>query len=131
MSPDARTRPRGSTGKKMRPFHKAMSYLLLSLIGSAMAVPFIWMLLASFKPRQEVESTAFMPRKWQPENYGVVLGMTKDPSTVGKKPMTLSDGTEIVGVDRISFQDVDRSDVEGRIVREDALLHNASIHTRR
>ena len=38
-----------------------------------MLVPFLWMVLASFKPLVEVEQLNPLPRVWQPENYPKVF----------------------------------------------------------
>ncbi len=45
--------------------------VLLTLLGFAMILPFVWMLLASFKHFSEVELDAWLPgdRGWHPENY--------------------------------------------------------------
>ena len=49
------------------------------LVSCSMAVPFVWMLTASFKPRNETESTHLMPYDPQPSNYLVVLRHVPDP----------------------------------------------------
>ena len=97
MSPDSSSSPRlrGRSGQTMSLKRKIFGYLVLSVIGTTMALPFIWMVFASFKDRSEVESVKFLPKKWHPENYAVVLKLAKDPSTIGKDSMTLSDGTVI------------------------------------
>lgn len=45
------------------------SHVVLILLAAIMMLPFIWMLLASFKPIQEIEALNPIPTRWQPENY--------------------------------------------------------------
>jgi ABC-type glycerol-3-phosphate transport system permease component len=45
------------------------SHLLLGVLAVTMLVPFMWMVLASFKPLQEVEQINPFPSVWRPENY--------------------------------------------------------------
>lgn len=47
----------------------AFSHLALGLMALTMLVPFLWMLLCSFKPLSEVESLNPFPVTWHPENY--------------------------------------------------------------
>ncbi len=47
--------------------------VLLVLLSACAIVPFAWMVLTSFKPLQDVESSALLPRLWKPENYGAVF----------------------------------------------------------
>jgi ABC-type glycerol-3-phosphate transport system permease component len=57
-------------------------HTLLASLGVLMMLPFIWMVLASFKDRTEVESVNPFPQaRWHVENYAVVLGQTPDPNT--------------------------------------------------
>lgn len=44
-------------------------YSLLICFSLMSLAPFIWMILASLKPLQEVEQGALLPKKWQPDNY--------------------------------------------------------------
>lgn len=54
----------------------------LSLLGVLMVLPFIWMILASFKDRTEVESlNPFPAAKWHWDNYAQVLGIAADPNS--------------------------------------------------
>jgi ABC-type glycerol-3-phosphate transport system permease component len=46
---------------------------ILLLLSVTMIAPFIWMLLTSFKPLQEVESVNPIPHTWLPHNYGEVF----------------------------------------------------------
>jgi multiple sugar transport system permease protein len=57
----------------------AGSYVLLTLFACTTLAPFLWMVLTSFKPLNEVESFDPLPAKWQPENYTDVL-QSKDIS---------------------------------------------------
>jgi multiple sugar transport system permease protein len=47
----------------------AASHLGLGLMAITMLVPFLWMVLASFKPLVEVEQLTPFPSVWHPENY--------------------------------------------------------------
>lgn len=58
---------------KMRLTRKLLVYSLLSIIAISTLAPFLWMVLASFKPMQEVESTRVMPTEWHPGNYKQVF----------------------------------------------------------
>lgn len=49
------------------------SHTVLSLIAVTMLIPFIWMVLMSFKPMSEVEKLNPFPSKWQPQNYSKVF----------------------------------------------------------
>lgn len=46
-----------------------LSYLLLTVIALSMLIPFVWMVLTSFKPLEEVEGLNPIPTVWHPENY--------------------------------------------------------------
>jgi ABC-type glycerol-3-phosphate transport system permease component len=48
-------------------------YLALSLIALTTILPFLWMVLASFKPLEEVERLNPLPSVWHPENYRKVF----------------------------------------------------------
>ena len=49
------------------------SYLFLSILAATMLLPFLWMLLTSFKPLQEVEQLNPLPSQWRPGNYPKVF----------------------------------------------------------
>ena len=49
------------------------SHTFLLMLAVCMAMPFIWMMLASFKPKAEIEESHWAPRQWQPENYSEVF----------------------------------------------------------
>lgn len=57
---------------------------VLCLLGFAMSMPFIWMVSASFKPRNEVDQVQIMPHHPTTRNYPIVLNLRPDPGT-GKK----------------------------------------------
>lgn len=48
---------------------KPARHFVLSIIAIAMLLPFVWMILASFKSLSEVESINPVPSSWHPENY--------------------------------------------------------------
>jgi ABC-type glycerol-3-phosphate transport system permease component len=62
-------------------------FIALCLIGCAMTAPFIWMVTASFKTRQEAEEAHFVPREGTLHNYPVVLDLKPDPVTGDKLGM--------------------------------------------
>ena len=45
------------------------SHVVLGLLAATMLVPFVWMILTSFKPLAEVERLNPWPSRWQPRNY--------------------------------------------------------------
>jgi len=51
----------------------AMSHAVLIVVGITTLTPFAWMVLASFKPLQEVEALNPFPSRWMPENYRKVF----------------------------------------------------------
>ena len=54
---------------------------LLCALGFGLALPFVWMCAASFKPRAEVENASVVPRQATARNYPVVLDAKPDPAT--------------------------------------------------
>jgi ABC-type glycerol-3-phosphate transport system permease component len=48
-------------------------YVLLGFLTLSSLAPFVWMVLASLKPLQEVELPALLPRHWRPDNYHEVF----------------------------------------------------------
>ena len=52
---------------------KSSGYLLLTAIALTMLLPFLWMVLASFKPLEEVDQLNPIPTVWHPENYRKVF----------------------------------------------------------
>lgn len=57
----------------------AIQMLALAAVLSLLAMvlmPWLWALLSSFKPRDEIMSTGFLPERWQIENYVGLLGET-------------------------------------------------------
>ena len=49
------------------------NHVFLLMLCCTMAMPFIWMLLTSFKPFTELESTRWVPGVWEPGNYTKVF----------------------------------------------------------
>ena len=49
------------------------SHLALAALALTMLAPFLWMVLASFKPLEEVEQLNPLPSVWHPENYLAVF----------------------------------------------------------
>jgi ABC-type glycerol-3-phosphate transport system permease component len=56
-------------------------FAFLCLFGIVIAMPFIWMVSASFKERDEVESVSLVPEEPTPDNYPIVLNLEPDPAT--------------------------------------------------
>jgi ABC-type glycerol-3-phosphate transport system permease component len=48
-------------------------HVVLVLIGLTMVLPFLWMVLTSFKPLGEVGLPGWLPTQWQPGNYREVF----------------------------------------------------------
>jgi multiple sugar transport system permease protein len=62
--------PRGKTRVSMRRIlRSAFAHGLLIVLSACTLIPFLWMVLASFKPLVEVESIHPIPTEWHPENY--------------------------------------------------------------
>jgi multiple sugar transport system permease protein len=61
------------TGRRRRRFSvaKLIIHLVLLIGALGMALPFVWMVLSSFKPLSEIfiRPPKFLPRDWAPENY--------------------------------------------------------------
>src|SRR5438105_3369854 len=64
-----------------KPVRSAASHVLLALVAVAMMLPFVWMVLASFKTVQDIEGPAFLPPAWHPENYKRVF---RDPQITSR-----------------------------------------------
>ena len=70
--PTAGKPPRGGTFAR---------FLVLCGMGFVISIPFVWMVSASFKPREEVEEIRIVPEKPTLRNYPVVLDVIPDPGT--------------------------------------------------
>ena len=80
---------RPSPQQKGFPLKRILRHTILSILGVLMILPFIWMVLASFKDRSEVESLNPFPQmRWHTENYAVVLGTRTDPNS--GKPLPIA-----------------------------------------
>ena len=55
--------------------------VVLSVIGFSVAIPFVWMVAASFKPRREIEKVNIVPEEPTALNYPIVLDRVPDPVT--------------------------------------------------
>jgi len=60
---------KGHRGRARHTGKLSLSHLALILIALTMLTPFVWMLLASFKPIEEVELVNPFPSVWRPDNY--------------------------------------------------------------
>ena len=49
------------------------AHLLLATLAVTMLLPFVWMVLTSFKPLHEVSNINPWPKKWMPQNYLTVF----------------------------------------------------------
>ena len=58
-----------------------LRHILMVFIGLAMVLPFLWMLGASLKPRNEIYEFSLLPQVPQSDNYGVVLQLKPEPYT--------------------------------------------------
>jgi len=68
-----------STGRHTNWQYKLFSYLLLTLIGFTMVVPFFWMLSTSLKPATEITRGNFFPIEGSFDNYQTVITETNLP----------------------------------------------------
>jgi len=75
----AATRTRAGRRRLRFDLGRALAYLVLAVGGVAMAFPFVWMLLSSFKPLREVFRFEILPRTWTLANYAEVLLETQFP----------------------------------------------------
>lgn len=64
---------RSLTQTEMSKLWKTISYILLAIFGISMALPFVWMLLGTFKTRPEIMTPTFLPQNLQWQNYQEVL----------------------------------------------------------
>ncbi len=71
---------RGTSGavRGHSPVMNTVKLTLLILIAASMTIPFVWMMLASFKPPIEADSAEFLPNTWKFDNYHIVLGSKPD-----------------------------------------------------
>jgi multiple sugar transport system permease protein len=62
-------------GKPGLPLSRIVIHILLVIGAVLMAGPFIWMILSSFKPLEEIfiQPPKLLPMDWQPENYSNAL----------------------------------------------------------
>ncbi|MFT5088705.1 MAG: multiple sugar transport system permease protein [Candidatus Latescibacterota bacterium] len=58
-------------------------FVVLGLLGFMLAMPFVWMVGASFKSRAEIEAGGVhvVPQKMNPQNYPVLFGEMPEPVT--------------------------------------------------
>ncbi len=59
--------------------YKAFSYIVLTILGITMVIPFLWMLSTSFKPFNEILVLRFLPQEPTLDNYFFVLNDTELP----------------------------------------------------
>lgn len=71
------TRTPLATGKLLG---TSMVHLLLVVLSLTMVLPFIWMVLTSLKPLDEVGLESWLPTEFQWENYAVLFGIGVDQS---------------------------------------------------
>jgi ABC-type glycerol-3-phosphate transport system permease component len=57
---------------KLRLWQKVLIYTLLLAVSLTTLLPFLWMVLTSFKPESEVTNLSPVPKNWSPGNYGEV-----------------------------------------------------------
>lgn len=64
--------PSGVRGQRSL-IKSGLSHLALTVMALTSLAPFVWMVLASFKPLEEVEQINPLPTVWHPENYARVF----------------------------------------------------------
>jgi ABC-type glycerol-3-phosphate transport system permease component len=60
-----------------KPARGLSAHLLLALVGALTLLPFLWMVLASFKTVQDIEGPTLVPPAWHPENYARVFQLPR------------------------------------------------------
>jgi multiple sugar transport system permease protein len=79
LTEDSLTRKASSGAVEGRsPFLGVVKMTLLIVLASTMLVPFVWMMLASFKSPAEASSADFLPRVWKYDNFAIVLSLKPD-----------------------------------------------------
>ena len=78
----------GHTGQRIRAI---VLYGVLVCLALTVVLPFAWSVFASLKPLEEVQSTTWVPRHWQPDNYLYVLGAKQAPG-FGSKSLDIQFG---------------------------------------
>ena len=68
-----------SAGSNSNWQYKVFSYLLLTLLGFTMVIPFFWMISTSFKPSTEITGRNFFPIEGSFDNYETVITDTNLP----------------------------------------------------
>ncbi|MDQ7027900.1 MAG: carbohydrate ABC transporter permease [Anaerolineae bacterium] len=68
-----------SNRKRQTVIYRAFSYLVLSLIGLTMVIPFVWMISTSFKDATEIYRPNFFPQNPTTDNYEEVITDTALP----------------------------------------------------
>lgn len=62
---------------RLRSWQQALVYGILISVAVTTLLPFLWMLLTSFKPLEEVTNLSPVPKRWQPQNYLEVSNQAK------------------------------------------------------
>ena len=60
-------------GQAPKPVRLFASHALMCAVAALMMLPFLWMVLASFKTLGDIESSRVLPSEWHPENYRKVF----------------------------------------------------------
>lgn len=71
----ARTTRRAQWGRFLRLFSLNV---VLTLISLTLVLPFIWMVLTSLKPLEEVGMESWLPTRWMWSNYRAILGLVDE-----------------------------------------------------
>jgi len=71
MAPECDAAPHKDEGSRGR--STLIYHVLLVVMAMTTVLPFVWMVLASFKPQAEIESINPFPSRWHPENYPAVF----------------------------------------------------------
>ncbi|MEQ9455168.1 MAG: carbohydrate ABC transporter permease [Phycisphaeraceae bacterium] len=82
-----RDRPAAASGaRRSAGLSKVGVHLVLTLLSMTMILPFVWMILTSLKPLEEVGLESWLPSELRWENYAVLLGLES------------AEGTELQGI---------------------------------
>ncbi|MEQ9461297.1 MAG: carbohydrate ABC transporter permease [Phycisphaeraceae bacterium] len=82
-----RDRPAAASGaRRSAGLSKVGVHLVLTLLSMTMILPFVWMILTSLKPLEEVGLESWLPSELRWDNYAVLLGLES------------AEGTELQGI---------------------------------
>ncbi|MEO0963833.1 MAG: carbohydrate ABC transporter permease [Planctomycetota bacterium] len=79
--PEARQRRRASA-ETQRLIASSALHILLAAVALTMVLPFVWMVLTSLKPLEEVGLESWLPSAFQWKNYAILFGLGDDADRI-------------------------------------------------